>query len=490
MSAEAQLEIYRKKEKQNAINKAINLIDLTKTDIRTYNVFNKERLRGFLKNPKANENNLRSLSQFLYRMSHPYRRLIHYYAEMVDLNAYTVVPFIPVNEEPDEQEVLDRYQTVLAQIEKMNLSAELQKALTTVWREDTFFGYTYEDEDNFYIMPLDGNYCKISSVNYDGTYNFAFDFTFFDQGNNSVLLDSWDGEFTTKNNTRGNDISLRWQELDPARTIVLKINVDDPTLSLPPFVSIFESIIDLVDLQALQSVKDELDNYKLLVNKIPLLSSAKDPDEFAVDIDTAAEFYNRLLETLPDLVGACLSPLDIEPVDFKESNTTQDVDRVAQSLNNLFSLSGTSSMLFNSNVSGSVGFNASVKNDSLMALSLLRQIEAWVNRYIVYSTGETKTKVRYIDVTPYHRKEKIEELLMGGTSGVPNKLQLGAVMGYTPAELSSMEFLENKVLKLHENWIPLSTSYTQTGNSSDKSGAPTIDDTELTDEGEKTRDNS
>lgn len=484
-----QSEFESKKEKQQALfaaaKKAIGLIDLTKNETKTYTVFSKDKLRSYLKNPKANESNLRALSQFLYRLSHPYRRLTHYYAEMLDLNAYTVIPFIAANEEPNEQEVLDRYQNALFQIEKMNLASELQKALVVAWREDAFFGYAYEDDESFYIMPLDGTYCKVSSVNFDGTYNMAFDFSFF--RNNPVLLQYWDKEFTKKYNAFTNDSALRWQELDSNRTVVLKVNKEDPTLVLPPFISIFESIIDLVDLQALQSVKEELKNYKLLVNQIPMLKNADDVDEFAVDLDTAVEFYNKLVETLPDLVGACLSPLEITPVDFKDSVSTQEVDIITQSLNNLFSLSGTSQMLFNSNVGGSVGLESSIKCDSLMALSLLRQIEAWTNRYLKYITNDPLTKVRYIDVTPYNRTEKKNELKEAGTLGVPVKLQLAAIMGYTPLQALSMDFLENKVLKLHETWIPLSTSYTQTDNVVGQ-GAPEKDSSDLTEEGANSRD--
>lgn len=477
-----------KRRKFASIQEAINLIDLAKTETRTYTAFNKEKLRTYLKNPKANENNLRNLAQFLYRMSNPFRRLIHYYADMVDLNAYKIVPLILDDEEPNEEDVLNRYRAGLRQMQKMNLAKELQKALVIVWREDAFFGYVYEDDDGFYIMPLNGDYCKISSVNYDGTFNLAFDFNFFRQGNNESLLEYWNEEFKQKYTAYQNDNNLRWQELEPDNTIVLKNNTDDPTLIVPPFVGIFESVIDLVDLQSLQSVKEELSNYKLLVNKIPLLDNAEEPDDFAVDLDTAVEFYNKLTAELPDLVGAVLSPLDITPVDFKDSNNTQDSDIIAQALNNVFSLSGTSSMLFNSNVSGSVGFAASVKTDTVMALSVIRQVEAWANRRLAIVNNDPNTKVRYLDVTEYNRADKLQELKTGGTLGTPDKLGLSVLMGNTPAEVYSLDFLENKVLKLHESWIPLSSSYTQSG--SEDGGAPTVSDTELTDSGEQSRDST
>lgn len=158
---------------------ALALVDLSKTESRTFPVFSKDKLRAYLKNPKANENNLRALSQFLYRMSHQYRRLINYYAEMIDLTAYSIVPLVDITKKANDTSILKSYHTTALQLEKMNLSSEILKCLLIAWREDAFFGYTYEDDKSFFILPLDGTYCKISSVNFDGSFNFAFDFSYF-----------------------------------------------------------------------------------------------------------------------------------------------------------------------------------------------------------------------------------------------------------------------------------------------------------------------
>ena len=65
-------------EKFAQVKQAVQLIDLTKTETRTFTVFSKDKLRQYMQNPKTNESNLRNLSRFLYRVSHNYRRLISY----------------------------------------------------------------------------------------------------------------------------------------------------------------------------------------------------------------------------------------------------------------------------------------------------------------------------------------------------------------------------------------------------------------------------
>ena len=62
-------------EKFAQVKQAVQLIDLTKTETRTFTVFSKDKLRQYMQNPKTNESNLRNLSRFLYRVSHNYRRL-------------------------------------------------------------------------------------------------------------------------------------------------------------------------------------------------------------------------------------------------------------------------------------------------------------------------------------------------------------------------------------------------------------------------------
>ena len=91
-------------EKFAQVKQAVQLIDLTKTETRTFTVFSKDKLRQYMQNPKTNESNLRNLSRFLYRVSHNYRRLISYQAEMVDLTALNVIPQIDFTEDAHDDE--------------------------------------------------------------------------------------------------------------------------------------------------------------------------------------------------------------------------------------------------------------------------------------------------------------------------------------------------------------------------------------------------
>ena len=154
---EFQKEQYRK-ELYEKTKDAMRLLDLTKSQSRTYTIYNKESLRTYMKNPASNENSLRNLSRFLYRVSQPYRRLVNYNAQQIDLTAMVLSPNINITEQNDQTTVLKDYYDTCVVVDRMQLESEIYKMLVTAWIEDASYGYIYEDETGFFIYPLDGEF--------------------------------------------------------------------------------------------------------------------------------------------------------------------------------------------------------------------------------------------------------------------------------------------------------------------------------------------
>lgn len=479
---------------QNVKN-ALQLIDLENLPSKTYTVYSKDSLRTYLKNPLSDNNskNLRKLSQYLYVLSAQYRRLLAYFASMIDLTAYSIVPNVSMTEDNDDEKILQDFEATAKWMEKMNLGGQSFSEFVTTFREDCFFGYVYYDDsdeadiNSFIILPLDPDYCRISSVNYDGTLNMAFDFSFFNNSSNAKYLEFWDKEFTTKYNAYDSDSKLRWQELDPERTWVLKFNYDQTDRVIPPFASLFENLIDLVDLQSITSLKDKLSVYKLLVAKIDTISGTNEPDDFAIDLNTAVDFYNKMQGIIPESTGIVLSPMEITPINFEKSDT-DDVNQISKANSNLWEAAGVSQILDNDKLTGASAVRAAQILDGLYAQNpLLWQLQARVNRWLDYVIPDNGMRVKYIPVTPYNKSEKITELKDAAALGLPVKMQYMSLLGVSPLESYSMAHLENNILKLQDNWkYPLQSSYTQTGEN--ESGGQEKDVTELTDEGDKTRD--
>jgi hypothetical protein len=389
-------------------------------------------------------------------------------------------------EDNDEEALLQDYENACRFVRKMNLEINMFKLLVIAWREGIVYFQPYQDDDGtLLLLPLDPQYCKISSVGYNNLLHVAFDFSFFN-GSNTFYLDVWDSEFKKKYNKYESDNSLRWQELDNAREF--KIDIGDIDLNIPTFASLFEGLIDLIDLQSLIAVKDSLDIYKLLVMKIPLLNS-KNPDDFALNLSLAQKFYNIALNTLPPEIGLILSPgMEVDSVSF-DKNATSDTNAIADSYQNLMEQTGISQIFDSSRLTGANSVKMSMLSDALMATKgIMKQVEAFVNERIQMEYSNSTAYIKFIDTVTYTKDDRISQIKDAASLGLPVKQEYMVLLGYDPLETLASDWLETKLGMSTEKFIhPLVSSHTQSGNS-DTSGAPTKDDGELTDEGAETKD--
>ena len=485
------LEFTEKLEKMKQYAKSIDdmlqLVDLTSNTTKTWTVFNKDNLRTYLQNPYSSNSqvSLRNISKFLYTLSFPLRRIINYFASLPDFSAYKVNLNISLIEDNDEETLLKDYEEAGKFIEKMNLEINIYKMLLIAWREGVVYFQPYQDDDGTLLLfPLDSQYCRISSVGYNNLYRVAYDFAFF-QGTNQFYLDIWDPEYKKKYNAYQKDSSLRWQELETARAF--KIDISDTDLIIPPFASLFESIIDLIDLQSLMAVKDALEIYKLLVMRIPLLNS-NNPDDMALSLKLAQKFYNKAVANLPEEIGIILSPMEVDSISFDKSATT-DTNSIADSYANVMEQTGISQIFDSNRLTGSSSVKMSMLSDALFASKgIIPQVEAFINERIQMEYPNSTAYIKFIDVTTYTREDRIKELKEAASLGMPVKLEYMALLGYSPLESIASDFIETKLGLATERFInPLVSSHTQSGNS-DTGGAPTKDDGDLTDAGAETKD--
>lgn len=471
-----------------AIDNVLQLVDLTNSTTKTWTVFNKETLRTYLRSPYStnSQTQLRNLSKFLYTLSFPFFRIVRYFASLPDFSAYKVNLDFSLVEDNDEESLLQDYENACRLIRKMNLEINMFKLLVIAWREGIVYFQPYQDDDGtLLLMPLDPQYCRISSIGYNNLIHIAYDFSYFN-GSNAFYLDIWDPEYKTKYNAYQRDNTLRWQELETARAF--KIDISDMDLIISPFASLFEGLIDLIDLQSLMAVKDSLDIYKLLVMKIPLLNS-KNPDDLAINLALAQKFYSKALGILPEEIGLILSPgLDIDSVSF-DKNATSDTNAIADSYQNLMEQTGISQIFDSSRLTGSSSVKMSMLADALMGTrGIMPQVEAFVNERIQMEYSNSAAYIKFIDVTTYTRDDRIAQIEKAANAGLAVKLEYMTLLGYDPIEAMASDWLETKLGLCTTKFIhPLVSSHTQSGGS-DTGGAPEKDDGDLSDEGAETKD--
>lgn len=453
-------ELDKKRLEYKATLSKLAIGDLSKKKTISYDNYTKEKYRSYITNPTANEDKIRDMSHFLYRVSMPYRRLIKYFAD-IPLFYWNLVPQIDISNPPDSDKVIKNYLKMLKLINNLSLPNEGRKIMSTVFKDGIFYGYKYEDKNACFIHQLDPEYCRIVEIE-DGCFNFAFDFSFFKTY--PTYLEYMDPSFKRLyTNYQNNSTNYRWQLLEPADTICIKWDPEEVNEVTPPFIGIFEALLDLIDARSLQRNKDEIQNYKLIYQKIPYFDQGTEMDDFKLEMDTAVQFYNALSDAVPDQVGVAMSPMDIDSIDFPANDNENDI--LAASMKSVFDDSGVSQMLFSTAKSGSVGLDGSIKTDVAFAWNVVENIEKWVKRYILYNTkGSTAYHFEIVRSDIFNKDKAVTNELSLANSGVPNKLKLAAMSGVNPYEMLSNQYFENEVLQIYAKWMPLQTSYTMSGD--------------------------
>lgn len=455
-----------------------NYLETSKKE--SFSLFKLKDVAKWLENPQKNESQIRNLSRYLYNVSPQYKRVVDYFATMLN---YQFVPkpilenFMAENPKKIQKQLFE----ISALVEKMNLPHEFEKIARTLVVEDVFFGYEHETPDSYSIQHLNPNYCRIAGTS-DGAFYFEFDFGFFT--GNKEAIDYYPDEFIQKFNLFKENPKLRWQEISPTKSICLKLN-EHLSYSYPIFSTIFESVFEIDEYKQLKKDRAKLDNYMILIQKIPYDDKSGDMNKFLLDPEMASGFHNAINSQLPDEIALATTPMDIEGIKLEKS--TNDQDKVAEAIGRLYDAAGTSQFLFNSDKMTSIGLSKSITTDEQILFALLRQEERWLNRKFKSRFKKVMYSARLLDSTSQNAEELRKSLIELGTVGVPVHFELGAILGYTPLSLMNKAHLEHKVLKLSDLFIPLASSHTANGEQAN--GRPKSSDSKISESGEANRQN-
>jgi hypothetical protein len=494
-TTEEKIEYLSKQEKGRAefakLKDVLQLINLEKTKTITSSTYNKESLRSYLQAPstETNQKNLRKLSDYLYNVSHVYRRMINYKAEQITCQSWTAYPIISLVDENDAEKIKQEYETVTHIVGNMHMETQILKAMLRLFKHDVFYGFCYGDpegEGSFYIHPLPADYCRIYSASFfQGVYGVAFDMSYFRTYPDD--LEYFDKEFQKLYRQYESD-GVKWKELPFGRAFAWKINIDNLDYPIPPYASIFEEIIDLEDLQAVQRVVDELGAYKLIWAKIPTISGTKDIDDFAIDLNLANDFYQKLLGILPENgIAVGLSPMDLDVLDLSGDTAADQTTALSKAYSQLIETNG--SLVLNSNrITNSESFKKAMMVECIDSMKPVVQINAWINVYLKLFHNIENWCVEFSDVSPYFVEDRLKLLKESGGMGLPVKLEYISLLGSNPVKERGMSYMEEILGLGTTDWIhPLVSSNVQSG-ASDTGGAPVKDGDELSDEGVATRD--
>lgn len=430
-----------------------------------------------------NQEKLIEISQALYAKSPQYKRLVQYFGGMATF-AHIIAPIKDISKY--SKNTVARQYTLIGELTKlMNLKHEMGKVMNTAFVEDVFYGYVHRSKRDFYIQKIDSSIAKITSVE-DGVFNYSIDMSHFQKDEKVLLQFSEEVQIKYrrwKSMKEKNPKLSPWVELDAENTICIKVN-EEILETFPPFAGSFDAIFDIEGFKQLRKDREEIGNYMVLTQELPMRKDSENNNDFMIDQDMMMYFHNMASDVVPENVGVITSPMKIEPLKFEKDRA--DNDGVAKAERDFWSGSGTSQLLFNADKSTSQGLLMSIKTDEEIVFSLLTQIERWINRYLKFQFSDLMFNVDILDVTHFNQQEMYKMYLEVAQYGLPTKNHLSATIGLAPIETMNMAYLENDILELHEKFIPLQSSHTMSGdelvNQGKSDGRPEKDSKDISDE--------
>lgn len=463
-----------------AKNQRVQLLDpnSNNTTTNSYKKYTREQILSYLKDPQKNSTQLIEASNYLYASSTLYNRITRYLSNMLTFD-YVLTPY-RMKEYDTSSSNIDKYNKAyfktLNEIDLINIKHTFVEVMQVVVREGAFYGIEVSNKDSYMIYQLPYNKCKVTSKE-DGCPIFSLDMSYFDK--NLLLLDSIGGDIKSAHNAYLSDRKKKWAEMDGKSSICILFD-ESLDYVIPPFTGAFTDIYLIEDYKDLMKSKEIINLYKLINLKYPI---DKESGALLMDEEVARTYYNQLANQLDSTIAIALNPFEMNEVSFEGNKADSDGTLKAQ--RDMFSNIGISNMVFSNEKANSVALIQSLLNDLSYVTPCLRSLERWFNKKLKLMSGTTKFQAVFPDISIYNRKDMINLYKESATLGLPTKQLYAASLGLTPSQTVGMTFMENSVLGLHNLFIPLSTSYTQSGDS----GRPTNEskgDT-LTDVGTQTK---
>lgn len=462
---------------QNELLKSLNMSPAT---------YSRETIERLTQNPRANEDALKDLSQYLFNVVMQFNKLVNYYATIPTFDHFIV----QTNADEEDMKLTsfkNSRKKAIGTLEKINLKLTLPNILKGVILEDAKFYYVRELGESITLQEMPAKYCKIINKTEYG-YQYAFNMYYFMQSGISVSdfapeFVSYFEEFINDNKKKISN--FYWQPLDPIKAPVFKFDETRAGLT-PPLMGLFQDSAEIDHYKKLLKTKTQLEVWKIIVGKIPMKQDSKGAvvaNNFAIDPIVAGQYTAILQAGVPDGVKVATTPFDLDTVNFDQSQTQNNI--VGYSQDNFYNSAGSTPVLFGAGSPNASGLNASIKVDEAYVLHMYRQFERFLNAYMKTKTGKYRFKVVFPDLTRFNYKDKLEDYLKSAQFGY-SKTLVSVAMGINPDDMINLLMYENSIDMINKYLVPLSSAHVQNG--SDEVGATKKPITKISDAGEKTID--
>lgn len=402
---------------------------------------------------------MREISNYFYRTSGIYARILRYMAFMYRYDWY-VTPYVNEENEKTEKKALEGFHKSLNILDNFGVKKTLGEIALKILRNGVYYGYKVKQGDTFVLQELPPNYCRTRFDHKNKPaveFNMAFfDETFRDIEQRMRILKLFPEEFSKGYIKYKKGLlpplmpgdSQGWYLLDPEMTERFTVNGEE----YPAFISVIPLIIDLDEAQALDRKKTMQRLLKIVVQKMPMDKNG----ELIFDMDEMRALHNNAVQMLKRAMGidVLTTFADVTVEDMSDSGVSAQTDDLARVERQLYNEAGVSQMQFNTD--GNIALEKSILNDEATMYNMLLQFEVFLNE-LIESCNTNKKKVEFraqlLTTTIYNYKE-MAKLYKEQTQLGYSKMLPQVALGQTQSSILANAHFENNVLNLVELFIP------------------------------------
>ena len=427
---------------------------------------------------RGDEEKMREISDFFYRVSGIYNRLCRYMAYLYRYDWF-VTPYInggggydgdlsltsQINDK-DRDKTIERYFGVLHLLDNFETKRVLGKIALEVMKNGVYYGYLIAKNNQPALQDLPAKYCRSRYfVNGQPTVEFNmryFDDTYQDTELRNRILSLLPKDFQKgyrayrqgklKGDFQGD--TAGWWLLDIRCAKKFNLSGND----FPPFISVIPAIIDLSEAQELDRRKMAQQLSKVLIQKMPF---DKNGDPIFSQEETEV-LHGNAVKMLNNVIGADVFTTfaDVEVATMADTKTTTTTDELAKVERTVFNEAGISQLQFNSE--GNIALQSSILNDEASVKDLLLQFQSFLNQLIAPFNNKPKKlffKAEIMNTTIYNYKELAKEYESQAKLGY-SKLLPQIALGQSQSSILANAYLENNLLELFLVFIPPMSSNT------------------------------
>jgi hypothetical protein len=411
---------------------------------------------------------MREVSNFFYKTSGIYARIIRYMAFMYRYDWF-LTPYVN-DEKAKKEKILTGFHQSLSILDNFGVKKTLGEIALKVLQNGCYYGYKVQQNNKIVLQELPVNYCR-SRFNYGNKPAVEFNMKFFDEQFRDTtqrlkILKLFPDEFAKgymlykqgKLPAEFMGDSSGWYLLEPDMTVKFTANGED----YPAFISVIPLILDLDEAQALDRKKTMQRLLKILIQKMPLDKNG----DLIFDVDEAQQLHNNAVQMLQRAIGVDVLTTfaDVSVEDMQDSNSTAQTDDLARVERQLYNEAGVSQMQFNTD--GNIALEKSILNDEATMYNLLLQFEVFLND-LIESQNKNRKKIEYrvqlLTTTIYNYKE-LAKLYKEQTQLGYSKMLPQIALGQSQSSILANAYFENDVLDLVNVFIPPLMSSTMNEN--------------------------